>query len=133
MVNLLRLRPEQSLTYIFTLGISDVKEDTIIVKNSLGFSILYCTIFNVIDKSYRQVLTLINNFQLLLKLEILDKFRLLVLLQTNSSKTKETVATFSSLLWYRRNRSFHDLEPLSVDAMVLAASARANIFTFGDA
>ncbi len=47
-----------------------------IVKNMFGFTILYCTIFNVIDKSYRQVLTLINNSQLLLKPEILDKFRL---------------------------------------------------------
>jgi len=42
----------------------------------LGFSILYCAAFNVDDKSYRQVLTLIHNSQLLLKLEILDKFRL---------------------------------------------------------
>jgi hypothetical protein len=42
----------------------------------LGFTILYCTIFNVINKSYRQVLTMINNSQVLLKLEILDKFRL---------------------------------------------------------
>jgi hypothetical protein len=41
-----------------------------------GFSILYFTTFNVIDKSYRQVLTPVNNSQLLLKLEILDKFRL---------------------------------------------------------
>ncbi len=41
-----------------------------------GFSILYFTTFNVIDKSYRQVLTPVNNAQLLLKLEILDKFRL---------------------------------------------------------
>jgi hypothetical protein len=41
-----------------------------------GFTILYCSNFNVIDKSYREVLTLINNSQLLLKLEILDKFRL---------------------------------------------------------
>jgi hypothetical protein len=41
-----------------------------------GFSILYCTAFTVDDKSYKQVLTLINNSQLLLKLEILDKFRL---------------------------------------------------------
>ncbi len=47
--------------------------DTTIVKNS---QFIIGTIFNVIDKSYRQVLTLINNSQLLLKLEILDKFRL---------------------------------------------------------
>jgi hypothetical protein len=41
-----------------------------------GFLILYFTAFNVIDKSYRQALIPINNSQLLLKLEILDKFRL---------------------------------------------------------
>jgi hypothetical protein len=41
-----------------------------------GASILLFTAFNVDDKSYRQVLTTVNNSQLLLKLEILDKFRL---------------------------------------------------------
>ncbi len=41
-----------------------------------GFSIILFTTFDVIDKSYRQVLTPVNNYQLLLKLEILDKFRL---------------------------------------------------------
>jgi hypothetical protein len=40
------------------------------------FSILLFTAFNVMDKSYRQVVTPVNNSQLLLKLEILDKFRL---------------------------------------------------------
>jgi hypothetical protein len=48
----------------------------VIVKNTSGFSILLFTAFNVIDKSYRQVLTQVNNSQLLLKLEIIDKFRL---------------------------------------------------------
>jgi hypothetical protein len=47
-----------------------------LVKNTFGFSILLFTAFNVDDKSYRQVLTPVNNSQLLLKLEILDKFRL---------------------------------------------------------
>jgi hypothetical protein len=89
-----------------------------------GFSIFYYTAFNFDDKSYRQVLTLINNFQLLLKLEILDKFRLL---QTNDSNTKET-ATFSSLHRYRRNGSSHDLETLSVDLMTLTA-LRAQAFS----
>ncbi len=41
-----------------------------------GVSILLFTAFNVDDKFYRQVLTPVNNSQLLLKLEILDKFRL---------------------------------------------------------
>jgi len=41
-----------------------------------GFSILLFTAFKVVDKSYRQVLTPVNNSQLLLKLEIPDKFSL---------------------------------------------------------
>ncbi len=41
-----------------------------------GFSILLFTAFNADDKSYRQVLTPVYNSQMLLKLEILDKFRL---------------------------------------------------------
>jgi hypothetical protein len=48
----------------------------IIVKIRLASQFFIDTILNVIDKSYRQVLTLINNSLLLLKLEILDKFRL---------------------------------------------------------
>ena len=48
----------------------------VIVKNMFGFTILYCTVFNVDDRSYRQVLTPVNNSQLLLKWEIIDKFRL---------------------------------------------------------
>ncbi len=55
-----------------------------IVKNIFGFSILLFTAFNVIDKSYRQVLTPVSNSQLLLKLEILDRFRLV----TNTNKHK---------------------------------------------
>jgi hypothetical protein len=47
-----------------------------IVKNMFDFSILYLQLFNVIDKSYTQVLTPVNNSQLLLKLVILNKFRL---------------------------------------------------------
>ena len=57
------------------MRICDIKYSTGIVKN-IGFSILLFTAFKVVDKSYRQVLTPVNNSQLLLKLEILDKFRL---------------------------------------------------------
>jgi hypothetical protein len=63
-----------------------------------GFSILLFAAFNVVDKSYRQVLTPVNNFQLILKLEILDKFRFVTNLKYN---TKET-ATFSNSYRYRR-------------------------------
>ncbi len=41
----------------------------------------------VIDKSYRQVLTTVNNSQLLLNLEILDKLRLVTF---NKTQQKET-------------------------------------------
>jgi hypothetical protein len=44
-----------------------------------GFSILLFTAFSVIDKSYRQVLTPVNNSQLFLKLVIPDKFRLVTI------------------------------------------------------
>jgi len=48
---------------------------------------LACTLdilflLQVIDMSYRQVLTPVNNCQLLLKLEILDKLRLVTFLKT---------------------------------------------------
>jgi hypothetical protein len=55
------------------------------MKNKFGFSILLFTSFNVIDKSYRQVLTPVNNPQLPLKLEILD------LLQTTKIQHKENL------------------------------------------
>jgi hypothetical protein len=88
-----------------------------------GFFKIYFKL-QVIYKSYRQVLTLSNNSQLLLKLEILDKLRL-------TTKTKK-IATFSSLLQYGRNGSFDNLEPLRIDAMTLAA-LRAQAFSLGDA
>jgi len=46
-------------------------------------------------------------------------------------------ATFSSLLWYRRNRSFKDLEPLRINTTMLAATVlaalHAQAFSLGDA
>ncbi len=54
----------------------------------LGFSILLFTAFNVIDKSYRQVLTSFNNSQLLLKLQILDKF---ILVTNHKNQHKENL------------------------------------------
>jgi hypothetical protein len=59
-----------------------------IAKNMFGFSILLFTASNVIDKSYRQVLTLVNSAQLLLKLEILDKFRLVTNHKTQHKEKK---------------------------------------------
>jgi hypothetical protein len=47
-----------------------------IVKNQFGLLQMLYFHSNVIGKSYKQVLTPFNNSQLLLKLEIPDKFRL---------------------------------------------------------
>ena len=58
-----------------------------IVKNRFVSSIHLYTAFNVDDKSYRQVLTPVNNSQLLLKLEILDKVRLVTFLKTQHKET----------------------------------------------
>ena len=76
------------------------------VKNMFGFTVLYCTVFNVNDKSYRQVLTPVNNSQLLLKLEILDKFRL-VTFDKNTTQRNYNIITGSYQLG--RNKSSHDL------------------------
>jgi hypothetical protein len=46
------------------------------LESSNVVKILFGWIFKVIHKSYRQVLTPVHNSQLLLKLKILDKFRL---------------------------------------------------------
>jgi hypothetical protein len=84
-----------------------------------GFSILYFTAFNVVDKSYRQVLTPVNNSQLLLKLGILDKFRLV----TNHKIQHKGNCNIFSSNWYRRNGSSHHLEPQSIDVTTFAACA----------
>jgi len=52
----------------------------------LILQILYFKL-QVIDKSYRQVLTPVSNSQLLLKLEILDKLRLATFLKTQHKET----------------------------------------------
>jgi hypothetical protein len=49
------------------------------VKNPFGLLQMLYFDSNVIEKSYRQVLTPVNNSQLILKLEIPDKFRLVTL------------------------------------------------------
>jgi hypothetical protein len=68
-------------------------------------------------KSYRQVLTPVNNSQLLLKLEILDKLRL-VTFYKNTIQRKHDVLTGS--ISFRRNGSSHDLEPQSINITTLA-------------
>jgi hypothetical protein len=82
-----------------------------------GSSILYFRLY-VIDKSFRQVLTPVNNSQLLLKLEILDKFRLATF-HKNTTQRNYKIITGSYQL--RRNGSSHDIEPQSINAMMLAA------------
>jgi hypothetical protein len=68
----------------------------IIVKNMFGFSILLFTAFNVDDKYYRQVLTQVNYSQLLLKLEILDKFRLVTTHQNTTQRKLQHFLVYTS-------------------------------------
>ncbi len=68
--------------------------------------------------SNRQVLTPVNNSQLLLKLEILDKFRLVTF---HKNVTQINYYIITGLYQLRRNESSHDLEPQSINAMMLAA------------
>jgi len=72
----------------------------------------------VIHKLYRQVLIPVNNSQLLLKLEILDKLRL-VTFHTMATQRKCTVITGS--YQFRRNESSHDLDSQSIKVKMLVA------------
>ena len=72
-----------------------------------GFSILLFTAFGVIDKSYRQVLTPVINSQLLLKLVILDKFRLVTF---HSLATQRKPLHKTGSYQFRRNESCYDLD-----------------------
>jgi hypothetical protein len=71
-----------------------------------GYSI-FLQVFNVIDKSYRQVLTQVINSQLLLKLVILDKFRLVTF---HSLATQRKPLHKTGSYQFRRNESCNDLD-----------------------
>ncbi len=68
--------------------------------------------------SYRHLLTPVNNSKLLLKLEILDKFRLVAFHKKVTQRNYNIVTGSYPLM---RNGSFYGLEPLSVNAMTLTA------------
>jgi hypothetical protein len=65
----------------------------------------------VIDKLYRQVLTPVNNSQLLLNMEILDKLRI-VTFHTMATQRKCNVIIGSDQ--FRRNETSHDLDSQSI-------------------
>ncbi len=69
-------------------------------------------------KSYKQVLTPVNNSQLLLKLEILDKLKL-VTFHTMATQRKCDVTTGS--YQFRRNESSPDLDSQSIEIKMLIA------------
>ncbi len=81
-----------------------------------GSSIIYIRL-QVIYKSYRQVLTLIANSQLLLKQLILDKLRLVAFYKIQHKEIQH----FNWLVLDRRNGNSLDLEPQSVNITTLAA------------
>ena len=82
----------------------------------LSSSIFYFRL-QVIYKSYRQVLTSIISFLLLLKQGILDKFRLAYI----SQNIHKEVQYFNWFVLDRRNGNSDDLEPQNVDVTTLAA------------
>ncbi len=63
--------------------------------------------FDVIAMSQRQVQTPIHNYQLLLKLPILDRFRLATF---HESATQINYSIKTGINQFRRNKSSHDLE-----------------------
>ncbi len=65
------------------------------------------SIFDVIDKPYRQVLTPFINSQLLLKLVILDKFRLVTF---HSLATQRKPLHKTGSYRFRKNESCNDLD-----------------------
>ncbi len=77
------------------------------MKNPFGASSIDVFQLGVIYMSYRQVLTPIHNFQLLLKLPILDKFRLAAF---HKSATQRNYGIRAGINQFRRNESSHDLE-----------------------
>jgi hypothetical protein len=70
------------------------------------------------NKSYRQVLTPVNNSQLLLKLEILDKLSF-VTFHTTATQRKYNITTGS--YQFRRNESSHDLDSQNIKVKMLIA------------
>jgi hypothetical protein len=69
--------------------------------------------------SYRQVLTPVNTSQLLLKLESLDKLRLVTFHKT-ITKRNCIIITGSYQFISRRNQSSHDLDSQSIGLKMLA-------------
>ncbi len=67
--------------------------------------------FIVTYKSYRHVLTPVNNFQLFLKLPILSKFRLVTFYE-KATQRNYSIKTGSNQ--FRRNKSSHDLDSQSI-------------------
>ncbi len=67
--------------------------------------------FGVTCKSYRQVLTPVNNSHLFLKLPILDKFRLVTF---HEKATQRNYSIKTGSYQFRRNESSHDLDSQSI-------------------
>ncbi len=84
-----------------------VNDNIDIVKNPFGVVPINVFQLGVIYKSHRQVQTLIYNSHLLLKLPILDKFRLATF---HKSATQRKCNIKTGINQFRRNKCSHDLE-----------------------
>ncbi len=96
------------------------------MKNTFGFTILYWYNF----QSYWQVFQISTDpdqqFSAPFKA---GNSRQVQTCYKPTVQRKRKTATFSSLLRYRRNRSSHDLEPLSINAMMLAVFLHSEKFS----
>ncbi len=80
------------------------------------FGWIFNIVFQALGKSYRQVLTPVNNSQLLLYQEILDKFRIVTFHKIQYKENK----MFNWFKLFRRNTSSRDLETQSIDITMLS-------------
>jgi hypothetical protein len=78
-----------------------------LVKNLFGLSLLDVFLHGVIYMSYIQALTPIHNSQLLLKMPILNKFRLAMF---HKSATQRNYSIKTCINQFRRNESSRDRE-----------------------
>jgi hypothetical protein len=77
------------------------------VKNPFGRIPVNAFQLGFVYMSHRQVLTPIHNYQLILKLPILDKFRLAIF---HKSATQRNYSIKTGINQFSRNKSSQDLE-----------------------
>jgi hypothetical protein len=88
----------------------------IIVKNPFGLFMFLFSVSSVIYKSYRQVLTPVNNSQHLLRPPIFNKTRLVAFHKTLTQRNYT-----NWFLLFRENESAHDIDTLHIAVKMIVA------------